>query len=219
MASEQAFLQAILDDPEADAPRLVFADWLEEHGDSDCAEFIRLQCELARLPYDDDHYSDLQAREFRLLSRNFMAWADHQPYVHFHRGFLDKWDYVRPERFVEMGPQLFARHPIRDVEIGSQDDPGWGREVADCPHLAHVTTLRLTQQRSHFTDFADFLAILASPNLTNLVALDASGGHGYGDEALLNLLGVQERTLFGRIEDGLLPSRAICDDSRLRRWR
>lgn len=206
MANEQAFLEAVLSDPDADAPRLVFADWLEEHGDSDRAEFIRVQCELARLPYDEDRYSDLQAREFRLLSRNFTAWADRQPYVHFRRGFLDKWDYVRPEAFVEIGPQLLARHPIRDVEIGSQEDPGWGPAVASCPHLSRISTLRLTKQRSHHTEFSDFLAILASPHLTNLVTLDASGGHGYGDEALLNLLGVQERTLFGRTEDGLLPS-------------
>jgi len=28
--------------PEDDGPRLVYADWLEEHGDSDRAEFIRV---------------------------------------------------------------------------------------------------------------------------------------------------------------------------------
>ena len=27
-----------------DLPRLIFADWLDEHGDADRAEFIRLQC-------------------------------------------------------------------------------------------------------------------------------------------------------------------------------
>src|SRR5262249_49325190 len=41
-AVRQSFLQAILDDPEADAPRLIFADWLEEHGDPR-GEFIHLQ--------------------------------------------------------------------------------------------------------------------------------------------------------------------------------
>lgn len=42
----QSFLQSIIATPEDDTPRLIFADWLEEHGDSDRAEFIRLQCEL-----------------------------------------------------------------------------------------------------------------------------------------------------------------------------
>src|SRR5262249_25897060 len=33
MNSEQAFRKAILADPDDDMPRLVYADWLEEHGD------------------------------------------------------------------------------------------------------------------------------------------------------------------------------------------
>jgi uncharacterized protein (TIGR02996 family) len=44
-----AFMQAILADPEADGPRLIFADRLEEEGDP-LGEFVRVQCELARLP-------------------------------------------------------------------------------------------------------------------------------------------------------------------------
>src|SRR5690242_12437796 len=41
MTRDQAFLHALLDRPEDDAPRLVYADWLEEHGDPR-GEFIRL---------------------------------------------------------------------------------------------------------------------------------------------------------------------------------
>jgi uncharacterized protein (TIGR02996 family) len=39
-------LHAVAETPYDDAPRLVCADWLEEHGDPDRAEFIRVQCEL-----------------------------------------------------------------------------------------------------------------------------------------------------------------------------
>jgi uncharacterized protein (TIGR02996 family) len=35
------FLQAIIDAPEDDAPRLVYADWLEDNGQPERAEFIR----------------------------------------------------------------------------------------------------------------------------------------------------------------------------------
>src|SRR3954463_15201453 len=52
MTSEEAFVQAILADPEDDTPRLVFADWLDEHGQHARAEFIRLQCRLAAAPED-----------------------------------------------------------------------------------------------------------------------------------------------------------------------
>lgn len=43
-----AFMAAILEAPDDDLPRLIMADWLQERGESDRAEFIRVQCELAR---------------------------------------------------------------------------------------------------------------------------------------------------------------------------
>jgi uncharacterized protein (TIGR02996 family) len=45
---ELALLDAIHADPKNDAPRLVYADWLEMEGEPEHAEFIRLQC---RNPY------------------------------------------------------------------------------------------------------------------------------------------------------------------------
>ena len=41
------FLRDICEHPEDDTPRLIFADWLEDHGEPERAEFIRVQCELA----------------------------------------------------------------------------------------------------------------------------------------------------------------------------
>lgn len=46
---EHALLQAILASPEDDLPRLALADLLEETGDGDRAEFIRMQIELAHI--------------------------------------------------------------------------------------------------------------------------------------------------------------------------
>lgn len=39
-------LNAVLSDPDDDALRLIYADWLEENGEEEQAEFIRIQCEL-----------------------------------------------------------------------------------------------------------------------------------------------------------------------------
>ena len=50
MTEREAFLKAICDSPDDDTPRLVYADWLTEHGEESRAEFIRVQCELARTP-------------------------------------------------------------------------------------------------------------------------------------------------------------------------
>lgn len=41
-------LAAVLANPDDDTVRLVYADWLQEHGDEARAEFIRVQIELAR---------------------------------------------------------------------------------------------------------------------------------------------------------------------------
>jgi uncharacterized protein (TIGR02996 family) len=48
------FLRAVLAAPDDDTPRLAFADWLDEHGEPERAEFIRVQCRLARLGHDPD---------------------------------------------------------------------------------------------------------------------------------------------------------------------
>lgn len=49
MTDRDALLAAILAQPKEDTPRLVYADWLEENGQPERAEFIRLQIELALL--------------------------------------------------------------------------------------------------------------------------------------------------------------------------
>ncbi len=43
-----ALLKAVVDSPADDLPRLVAADWLDERDDPERAEFIRLQCAVAR---------------------------------------------------------------------------------------------------------------------------------------------------------------------------
>src|SRR4051812_28311157 len=42
-SEEEAFLSAMEADPADDTSRLVYADWLEEHGDGLRAEYIRLR--------------------------------------------------------------------------------------------------------------------------------------------------------------------------------
>ena len=49
MTDHAALLRAILDGPEDEAPRLVYADWLDEHRDPDRAEFIRVQLRMDAL--------------------------------------------------------------------------------------------------------------------------------------------------------------------------
>jgi uncharacterized protein (TIGR02996 family) len=47
-----ALLRAVLDRPADDVPRLVLADWWDERGEPDRAEFVRVQAELAKMGDD-----------------------------------------------------------------------------------------------------------------------------------------------------------------------
>ncbi len=67
MAVELDFLRAMQDEDD-DTTRLVFADWLDEHGQPDRAEFIRVQCELARWVPDRNRRTQLQQRQQELLA-------------------------------------------------------------------------------------------------------------------------------------------------------
>src|SRR5262245_22546514 len=59
---------AIIADADDDGPRLIYADWLEDHGDPVRAEFIRVQCRLADLSPAEPDWADLLEREFQLES-------------------------------------------------------------------------------------------------------------------------------------------------------
>jgi uncharacterized protein (TIGR02996 family) len=68
-----AFLDDICANPEDDTPRLVYADWLDEQGDEDRAEFIRAQVRAWRLP-DGEEKWELEARALQLLDTYREVW-------------------------------------------------------------------------------------------------------------------------------------------------
>jgi uncharacterized protein (TIGR02996 family) len=79
MHDRDALLRAIIENPDDDAPRLIYADWLDEHGDPDRATFIRLQCELGRLVLGTqaafDRYAAIQTRSWALFLTHRRRWV------------------------------------------------------------------------------------------------------------------------------------------------
>ncbi|HEY1188609.1 MAG TPA: TIGR02996 domain-containing protein [Gemmata sp.] len=53
MSDEAAFLEALKANPADDTARLVYADWLDEHGEPQKAEYLRLVCSLVGLPANE----------------------------------------------------------------------------------------------------------------------------------------------------------------------
>ena len=64
--TEAALLAAVGAHPDDDTPRLVYADWLEEAGRAEQAEFTRVQCRLEAGGPADPDYPDLLLREEEL---------------------------------------------------------------------------------------------------------------------------------------------------------
>jgi len=85
MREDFSFLRAIVDQPDDEALRLIYADWLEDRGDPR-AEFLRLEVELHRLGKGDkkrkttlqEQMNDLQHQlDARWVAR--MWWARNRP--------------------------------------------------------------------------------------------------------------------------------------------
>src|SRR5579871_3539435 len=93
VADEQPFLDAILARSADDAPRLVYADYLDDTGDPARADLVRVQLALARLPDDHPRRPELADRQADLLRENLDRWT--APFaglaagVEFRRGLLD----------------------------------------------------------------------------------------------------------------------------------
>jgi uncharacterized protein (TIGR02996 family) len=75
MTDRDAFLRAIAASPDDDSPRLIFSDWLEENGEPERAEFVRVQCELASPKVSKKRRHALRVRERELLGAHRHGWC------------------------------------------------------------------------------------------------------------------------------------------------
>ncbi len=143
----EGFWKPIREEPDADAPRLIFADWLDELGETGRAEFIRAQLALAKLSPYDRRRRALANTERRLLSRYAEEWA--KPYAGlatgpvFHRGFVEEAK-VTARQFLAQAPSLFRTGPLRHLHI--LDAGSHLRAVLHSPHLAKLTGLTIYGQ-------------------------------------------------------------------------
>ncbi len=75
---EQSFLDNIAEDPDNETTYLVYADWLEDRGETERAELIRLEVEAAQIPHwSPDKYKH-QTRIYELVSGLRSNWPPAQ---------------------------------------------------------------------------------------------------------------------------------------------
>src|SRR5262245_8052823 len=145
---QEAFLQDIIHHPEDDTPRLIFADWLDEYGRPECAEFIRVQIGLARGALDDPRRDGLIEREADLLAEHGTSWraplrALGVTKVEFRRGLIEAVQF-RSTPSVEQIRAVFRVAPIRELHLWAAD----GGSIAGLSQLPEARRLRELTIRS-----------------------------------------------------------------------
>lgn len=140
-ADDEAMLRAaIIADPDADEPRLVYADWLMERGDVR-GELIRLQCAAPSF--------ESRQRINEILSANWTTLAGpaatFTTQASFDRGFVDRVT-MTIAAFLKHGEALFSTEPIRSWRV---DNPKFtDRELerlGRAPAMERVRRLELAQ--------------------------------------------------------------------------
>jgi uncharacterized protein (TIGR02996 family) len=192
------FLEVILAHPDEDTPRLLYADWLDEEGDSARAEFVRVQIERARLPHWDARQVRLRLREQELLEQHGQEWKREVPRLkgvrwdEFRRGLigavtLDSFALLRtkakacwaaapiaavsvPWPQTSDGQQKFA--PIAGLrELSIIEKLGYGGECARLAEMPLLSKLHALNIRSCSLRGYGLQQLASSPHLRNLKAL------------------------------------------------
>src|SRR4051794_31944198 len=143
MHDGKALLAAVCEQPGDDLPRLAYADWLEENGEADRAEFIRGQIELLRLGEDDPRLAPLAARtaqlekqhgkrsqralprwaslKYEIMVGDMMQRPDPLPASLFHRGFPAAIECPCAD-WRRNAAKLLQRLPIEGVNFNDAED-------------------------------------------------------------------------------------------------
>jgi uncharacterized protein (TIGR02996 family) len=182
MTQDDAFLADIIANPDDDAPRLVYADWLEDHGQPDRAAFVRVQCQLARLPHDDERREDLEAKERELLRRHRREWL--RPLrglvskCEFRRGFVEQGT-ATAAAFARRAEDIYRGTPLRYLMLGGRTRRA--DQLAACPHLLRLASLTLY---ANGLGAAGLGTLLASPHLCGGAPRHPGGAGPLPGEAL-----------------------------------
>jgi uncharacterized protein (TIGR02996 family) len=206
---EEAFLEDIVEHPDDDAPRLIYADWLEDNGDPQRAEFIRAQHALAVLPPGDPRRIPLLKRQDELLGLYEEQWRELPAlagvtWEDFSRGFVEAVFVETVDVFLEKAEALFAASPVQRVQIGYIDaQSAW--KLARSPWLARVRELNLGNNPD--LGIEGVRALAGSVYLGNLHALLLHYG-ALGDEAVSCLA---RSFLMGRLIELYLSGNELGD--------
>ncbi len=204
--TNNSLFQAIVKDPENDTPRLIYADWLEENGQPERAEFIRVQCEAARSPRFSPIWWELSERSEDLLAEHKEEWLPSLGFQFtnpvFERGFLSGLQ-MTTASFLTQAPRLFQKAPLaRDICLERLGEKAF--ELKDCRHLRRLTGVSFdlrTNKENDWESVEQAVATISALDLPSLKRLRFPNASNRDEEianalaANLNLTNVQELEL------------------------
>lgn len=138
MTDREALFRAILENPDDDTLRLVYADALEEEGDARRAAFIRCQIEFANIPEYDPALIRIQHLDRERLFGNWLIndlpalpRGLHWSRKPFRRGFPAAIQADDTAAFLNHSDELFALAPIESLELSAT-------RLAEATEFAHA---------------------------------------------------------------------------------
>jgi uncharacterized protein (TIGR02996 family) len=152
-------LRGITAAPDDDLPRLVYADWLEEHGRAPRATFIRMQIEDHTHDEELGHWTSWQRKSTcrQLANMHSPAWLREWPrwvrqtmpksivVEEFRRGFLWR-QRLSASPFLVSGADWLDTHPIDTLAL--DECSKMLLRLAGCTALGRLTSLRLNAHRT-----------------------------------------------------------------------
>jgi uncharacterized protein (TIGR02996 family) len=207
---QAALLRAIVAHPDDDTPRLVYADWLEEHGDapgpagragstpgagpSSAAEqagFIRDSIKLAGMKKRAKGRAALVERLQALAFKRCDEWygplgiTDDVAIDRYNRGFPYRITFMEPDSLFAAADTVFEFVPIRGLGVMTIEGSAFTDDTlprfAAMPGLARLTDLRLYEHAQINPEA--WGELFRSPHLSGLTLLYLTGCGIYGAEA------------------------------------
>ncbi len=211
-ATSADLLAAVLAAPDADAPRLVYADWLCERGDPR-GDFISLQCGLAQ---GSPRATELEDEADALLQVWSPQWlkglTPDLAQVRFRRGFVETVT-VRDSRSLAQLEELFQTEPVTELIFSSSQTID-GERFATLEWLERLRSVEFRAARPNAPGALSrerLAHVLDSRRLRKLSRL-ALIGQRVGDEGLI-LLSTQGPKALPGLDCLILEDDAVTEKS------
>ncbi|MFK7769714.1 MAG: TIGR02996 domain-containing protein [Mariniblastus sp.] len=164
----------VIANPDDMAPRLVYADWLEEQGDPR-SEFIRIQCRIAELTPEDREFHSLDKEQMKWIKSNRHLGAPKLAklirHIKYFRGFVEN---IRLgiRQFLKHSEEIYDLAPIRETFLTSLSHRTMDAFLS-CSSISRLHSLKLSNGELTEENWKSFAS---STDFTNLKKFTPTNG-------------------------------------------